>query len=103
MSVQEEKKNISITEFSKRYKLSRKWLIEYMIKKKFIYVQHYGEEKERAKNIAFPKYDTEKGIGLFEMNKRKSKFNKGKNDVNIQLTPKGQEYFEELLKKEGYI
>lgn len=106
MSVQEGKLkngNISITEFSKRINLKRSFVIDYMIKNKYIYKQPYGEDKERVKNIAFPKYDTEKGIGLFEMNKRKNKFNRGKDNVNIQLTPKGQEYFLKEFREKGVL
>lgn len=101
MSIQEG--NISISEFSKRINLPRNEVIEYMIRNKYIYRQYYGKEKERFKNIAFPKYDTKHGKGLFEMNERKSMYNEGKNNVNIQITPKGQNYFIELFKKEGMI
>lgn len=105
MSVQEisEEGNISITEFSQKNKLKRSVVLEFMLKHKYIYKQPYGENKERVKNIAYPKYDTEKGEGLFEMNKRENTFNKGKNNVNIQLTPKGQHYFIEEFKKEGLL
>lgn len=95
--------NISITEFSKTINLPRKVVLNYMLNNKFIYKQYYGEEKERVKNIAFPKYDTEKGIGLFEMNRRKNVYNKGKDNVNIQITPKGQEFFIDEFKEKGII
>lgn len=101
MSSNTTKENISITDFCKMNNISRNSFIDYLIKNKYIYIQYYGKNKERHKNIAFPKYDTEKGTGIFEMNKSPNLFNKGKNNVNIQITPKGQEYFINNLKKEG--
>lgn len=95
--------NISISQFCRNCNVSQKRFLEYLKKEKYIYVQYYGKEKERHKNIAFPKYDTEEGNGLFEMNKKPNHFNKNKNNINIQVTPKGQEYFLELIKKEGKI
>lgn len=96
-----EEKNVSISHFCRDNKIPQKWFIDYLKKNKYIYVQYYGKEKERHKNIAFPKYDTENGDGLFEMNKRPSLFNGHKNNINIQITPKGQEYFTDLLRIEG--
>lgn len=98
-----ENKNISILQLCRNNNISPKWFINYLKEKKYIYIQYYGKGKERHKNIAFPKYDTEEGIGFFEMNKRENHFNKGKNNVNIQLTPKGQEYFINLLEEEGVL
>lgn len=98
-----EEENISISKFCRNNNIPRNEFIEYLKKKKFIYSQPYGKDKERQKNIAYPKYDTEEGLGYFEMNKKPNLFNKGKNNVNIQITPKGQEYFNELLKKEGMM
>ena len=98
-----EKRNISISHFCRNNNISQKWLISYLKDNKYIYIQYYGKEKERHKNIAFPKYDTEEGIGLFEMNKKPNVYNKNKNNINIQITPKGQKYFIETLKKEGVI
>lgn len=98
MNVQNE--NISISEFARNIGLKRNDVIDYMIKNKYIYRQYYGKEKEKSKNIAFPKYDTKNGRGFFEMNERENVFNKGKNNINIQITPKGQEYFIKLLNKE---
>ena len=98
-----ENKNISILQFCRNNCVSLKWFINYLKERKYIYIQYYGKGKERHKNIAFPKYDTEEGNGLFEMNRKPSPFNKNKNNINIQMTPKGQECFIELLKKEGMI
>lgn len=96
-----EENNISISQFCRNNNISQKGFIDFLKKSKYIYIQYYGKEKERHKNIAFPKYDTEEGIGLFEMNKKPNHFNKNKNNINIQLTPKGQDYFIKLLKEEG--
>ena len=90
--------NISFTEFCKRYHINRTKFIYYLFKHKYIYKQPYGEYKKRSKNIAYPQYDTKKGIGLFEMNERFNKYT-NKNNVNIQLTPKGQKTFIELHDK----
>ena len=61
--------NISITDFCKSISVNRTIFINYLLNNKYIYVQYYGTNKDRRKNISFPKYDTENGIGLFEMNK----------------------------------
>ena len=95
--------NISITDFCKSISVNRTIFINYLLNNKYIYVQYYGTNKDRRKNISFPKYDTENGIGLFEMNKNPNQFNFQKNNINLQITNKGQEYFKELLKKEGII
>lgn len=98
-----DEKNISITDFCKQFSIKRNIFIDYLLKNKYIYIQYYGVNKDRRKNISFPKYDTESGIGLFEMNKNPNHFNSHKNNINLQLTNKGQKYFIELLMKEGVI
>ena len=95
--------NISISQFCRNNNISQRCFIDYLKKKKYIYIQYYGKDKDRHKNIAFPKYDTEEGIGLFEMNKKPNFYNKNKTNINIQLTYKGQKHFIELFKKEGII
>ncbi len=95
-----ESKNISLSEFFKSINIPPKEGIRILIDKKFIYKEYYGEEKSRHKNVSFPKYDTEKGVGYFEMNRRPNYFNQNKSNINIQITPKGQEYFRKLLKGE---
>lgn len=90
--------NISITDFCSNNEIDKKLFFEYLRKKKYIYSQPYGKMKKRIKNIAYPQYDTENGNGLFEMNRRKNQFN-NKDNINIQLTPKGQTYFTELHDK----
>ena len=97
------KKNISITDFCSVVGIRRSDFIDFLIEHKYIYRSYYGEEKERYKNVAFPRFDTTKGMGLFEMNKKPSNFNRNKSNINIQITPKGFIYFSELLKKEGLI
>lgn len=94
--------NISITTFCKQLNIKRDDFIKYLINHKYIYIQYYGTTKDKRKNISFPKYDTENGIGLFEMNKTLNTFN-SKNNINLQITPIGQTYFKELLIKEGFI
>lgn len=93
--------NISIQQFCKNNYINQKDFINYLKEKKYIYIQYYGQKKERHKNVAFPKYDTEEGNGLFEMNRKPNYYNENKNNINIQLTKKGQEYFIDLLRKEG--
>lgn len=98
-----EEKNISIRQFCKNNEISQKAFKEYLIEQKFIYKQYYGKDKNRHKYISFPKYDTEEGNGLFEMNINPNHFNRGKNNMNIQITTKGQKYFIDKLEKEGIL
>ena len=95
--------NLSFTDFCKGIGIKRNVFIEFLIKNKYIYIQYYGKNKERHKNIAFPKYDTKNGLGLFEMNQKPNLYNKNKNNINIQITPTGQEYFIQMLTKERFI
>ena len=94
--------NISITDFCRLIKIKRNDFISYLISHKYIYIQYYGSNKDKRKNISFPKYDTENGIGLFEMNKSFNTYN-SKNNINLQITDFGQKYFKELLIREGLI
>ncbi len=100
--MEEQKKNISLSDFFKSLGIPTKKGIRYLIDNKYIYIEYYGKEKTRHKNVSFPKYDTEKGIGYFEMNRRPNSFNKNKSNINIQITPKGQEFFKEKLKGDNY-
>ena len=98
----EKNKNISITDFCKLLNIKRNSFISYLINHKYIYIQYYGSTKDNRKNISFPKYDTENGNGLFEMNKTLNTFN-SKNNINLQITEKGQKFFKDLLRKERLI
>ncbi len=98
----EQKNNISLSKFFHSIGIPTLVGIKYLLENKYIYREYYGESKNRHKNVAFPKYDTEKGVGYFEMNKRPNYYNQNKNNINIQLTPKGQEYFRELFKGEKF-
>lgn len=91
--------NISISEFCKNNHLKRNEFIKYLNEKKYIYTQFYGKNKVQRKNIAYIEFTTNGGNGLFEMNERENAFNNSYKNINIQLTPKGQIFFKNMLEK----
>ena len=91
--------NISISDFCKNNHIKRTEFIKFLTEQKYIYTQFYGKNKVQRKNIAYTEFTTNGGNDLFEMNERENSFNNCYKNINIQITPKGQNFFKDLLTK----